>query len=291
MRRQSRVDFHQLRPDWFANGNFMARAIQRQLSSRKPLTTFRHFPRHWLPLFEWARVPWIESTEPSTYVPLFSGRSESDVVTDIRRARAAGQLRLLVEVAASSETVLCETLQRVDARKGVDAHCDSGAREVRLTTWHSYSRLDVLRFDSLIATFSQSKQGVLFIPCAKARPYTNSQSYRRLMTRMRAAGMDLDRFDKIVITSIGPVPEAQWDNDFVQRYDTGVRDIYRLLVQLRRMLKKTHYDEAWDFMSFVPYSEVLNILALEGAIPRPKRLSDLRRRNIPVYRTTSGVSR
>src|SRR5882757_5509574 len=104
------VEFKSLRADWYANGNFMARAIQRQLRTPRVLATFRGFPRHWLPLFEWAGAPWEGSVEPPTYVPLFSGRTENQAVADIARARRAGQLRLLVEVAASAEIVLCETL-------------------------------------------------------------------------------------------------------------------------------------------------------------------------------------
>src|SRR5262245_22252925 len=107
------VDFSALRADWYANGNLMARALQRQLRTRSPIVKFRGFPRHWLPMFEWAGAAWQFSIEPPTFVPLFSGRSELDIVEEISRAREAGQLRLLVELAASAEVVLCETLQRI----------------------------------------------------------------------------------------------------------------------------------------------------------------------------------
>jgi hypothetical protein len=57
------------------------------------------------------------------------------------------------------------------------------------------------------------------------------------MSTARAAGLGLDQLDTIVITSIGPVPEAYWEHDFVLRYDTGVCDIYRLMLQLKTLLK------------------------------------------------------
>jgi hypothetical protein len=282
------VEFRSLRADWYANGNFMARAIQRQLQSRKALATFAGFPRHWLPLFEWAGAPWRNSIEPLEYVPLFSGRTERAIVAEIARARAAGHLRLLAEVAASAEIVLCETLQRVDGRLDLSPSTEKLADEVRLTTWHSYNRPDVRAFDGAIAGFKQTRPGVLFIPCAKARPYHRSQAHRRLMRTARDAGLDLDRLDTIVITSIGPIPEAYWEHEFVQRYDTGVRDIYRLMLQMKQLLKGTSYAEVWDLMSFAPYSDIIRMLHLEGLLPEPRRLHSIRRRNIPIYRQSKG---
>jgi hypothetical protein len=282
--RQPTIEFHSLRGDWYANGNFMARALQRQMRAKESLATFVEFPRHWLPLFEWARAPWRGSVEPRTYVPLISGRTEIEILSDVARARKAGQLRLLVEVVASAEIVLCETLQRVDGRLSASDFDAAMHDEVRLTTWHSYNRADVRAFDSRIAECRQSKSGVLFIPCAKARPYQKSQAYRRLMRVARDAGIDTDGLDKIVITSIGPVPEECWDLDFVQRYDTGVRDIYRLFLQTKALLRDTNYLEAWDLISFAPYSDMLRLLSLDGLLPEPKRLPSIRRRNIPIYR-------
>lgn len=276
------VEFAALRADWFANGNFMARAIQRQLRSPVPLLSFAGFPRHWLPMFEWAGAPWSGSIEPDVYVPLVSGRSEDEIVGEIGRARESQQLRLLVEVIASSEVVICETLQRIDSGSGAPQVPVAG--EVRLTNWHGYSRPEVRAYDSVIAGFRQSRPGILFLPCAKARPYQTSQTHRRLLQKATLSGLNLDRLDIVVITSIGPVPEANWLDDLVQRYDTGIRDIYRLYLQLRALLKGTDYEVAWDLMSFAPYSELLRFAHRDGLLPEPRRLDSMRRRNIPVYR-------
>jgi len=280
------INYSTLRQDWFANGNFMARALQRQLRARQPIATYGGFPRHWLPLFAWVGAHWCGSIEPPNYIPLISGRSESDIVAEIETARANGQLRLLVELVASAEVVLCETLQRIDGRLAERDFKEEKDKQVILTTWHGYNRADVRAIDAVIADFKQTRPGVMFIPCAKARPYQNSQGYQRLMRRAAQFGLDMDGLDKIVITSLGPVPEPYWEHDLVQRYDTGVRDIYRLLVQTRALLKRTDYKTAWDLMGFVPYSDMLRMLHLEGYIPEPKKLASIRRRNIPSYRTT-----
>lgn len=281
---EAAIQFHDIRADWYSNGNMMARALQRQLRAKSPLTTFVGFPRQWLPLFEWAGAPWRNSVEPNTFVPFISGRTEKQVVCDIVRARSAGQLRLLVDVIASAEVVLSETLQRIDGRLSADDFIAEGDAEVRLTSWHSYNRADVRAFDSLVAGFRQLNPSALFIPCAKARPYQNSPAHQRLMRTARDAGLNIDKMDKIVITSIGPIPEAYWSLDFVRRYDTGVRDIYRVLLQTKTLLQGTKYHEAWDLMAFAPYSEILRLLHNDGLLPLPRRLASIRRRNIPLYR-------
>lgn len=278
---QSTIHFDSLRADWFANGTFMSRALQRQLRSSVPLSKFCGFPRQWVPLFEWAEAPWSDSIEPSRYVPLISNRSEGDILAEVRRARSSGELRLLVEVIASGETILCETLQRIDA--GLEPTL-GGSGQVRLTSWHGYSRPEVRAFDSELAGFVQTKPSVLFIPCTKGRPYYKSPSHRRLLASLRAVGLKLDELDVIVITSIGPVPQPLWDHNFVQRYDTGIRDIYRILIQLRSLLYGTRYEEAWDLMPFAPYSDLLSIAHKEGLLPPLQRISGARRRNIPAYR-------
>jgi hypothetical protein len=262
----------------------MARAIQRQLRAEKPIAIFTGFPRHWLPVFEWAGARWRDSTEPDTFVPLISGRSEKQIVSDIVRARRAGHLRLLVDVVASAEVVLSETLQRIDGRLATSDFVQEQREEIRLTTWHSYNRADVRAFDDLVSGFKQSKPSVLFIPCAKARPYQNSPAYRNLMRLASNAGLNTNSMDKIVITSIGPVPEAYWGLDFVRRYNTGVRDIYRLFLQTKALLRETSYREAWDLMAFAPYSDILRLLSKEGILPEPRRLASVRKRNIPLYR-------
>jgi hypothetical protein len=285
------LHYTDLRKDWYANGTFMSRAIQRQLRARRQLILFVGFPRHWLPLFEWSRCPWRGSVEPDTFVPFMSGRTEDEVVADIERAKSAKRLRLLVDVAASSEVVLSETLQRLDGRLGELDFTEESGQEIRLTTWHSYNRADVRAFDLLISDFKQRHKGVLFIPCSKARPYSASQSHRRLLQLARAHEVPVDLLDKVVITSLGPVPEQYWNAGIVQVYDTGIRDIYRLFLQTKVLLKGTNYTEAWDLMSFAPYSDMLHLCHLEGLLPTPKRLSAIRKRNISVYRPEAAVGK
>jgi hypothetical protein len=101
----------------------------------------------------------------------------------------------------------------------------------------------------------------------------------------------LESHDVIVVTSIGPVPEKLWSHDVVMRYDTGIRDVYRILVLLRRMLRGVRYAVGWDCLAFRPYRDILSIACREGSIGRLARPEGLRGRNIPSYRLIgNGVS-
>lgn len=282
------LNFRSLRRDWYAGADLMARALQRELSPSCSKSEFVGFPRHWIPLFEWAGARWSNSCAPSNYVPFFSGKSESAVVSEVNRAREHKQLRLLVELAASTDVVICETLQRIDGRK---AHENDVADRITLTTWHGYSRRELIELDDALASYRVQKKKVVFLPCSRSRPYDKSQSYKRYISNLVAEGIVETEFEKIVLTSIGPIPEQLWRHETVQRYDTGVRDLYRLLVQLRRLLADADIVEAWDFLPLVQYGDLLDILSAEGALPELRRPKKMRRRHIPIYRPRQRGSR
>ncbi len=243
--------------------------------------TFTAFPRQWIPVFEWLGADWKRSSEPANFVPFFSDLDEAAILAQVRAAKAAGQLRLLAEIAASADVVLCETMQRID---GLLDRPESPDRPTTLTTWHGYNRRSLRELDKEIAAFKSRSSGVVFIPCAKSRPYSRAPSFKRLMKRLEADGICMDGYEKIVLTSIGPVPESLWGHEVVLAYDTGIRDLYRLLTQLRALLRNNSFSSAIDVLPLAQYGDLLDILHLEGALPPLSRPSWLRRRNIPIYR-------
>jgi hypothetical protein len=281
------IDFYELRTDWYSGGDYMARSLQRQLRSRGKLATFVNFPRHWIPMFEWAGVPWRSSRAPIHYVPLFSSLNEKAVLREVDRARQIGQLRSLVEIAASCDIVLCETMQRIDAIQSILEPTLPDIDEsnpIVLSNWLSYTRAEFRDYEEALKRFRQRSRSAIFLSCGRARPYQSSRTHYRLRKRLEAEGIDIKGHDMIVMTSIGPVPESLWTHPVVMRYDTGIRDVYRVLTLLRRLLHGIRYDVAWDCLSYRPYRDVLEIVAREGHIAQLLRPSGLRSRNIPVYR-------
>lgn len=263
----------------------MARRIQRVMRDSPSVCLFTFFPKQWIPLFEWAGAQWEGCSEPGAYVPFFSTLSEQQILQEVDKARVNGQLRLLAELAASSDVVLGETLQRIDSLMAPE---EAGDAQIILTTWHGYNRREIRDLHKRIANHNLIKKSIIFLPCSKTRPYTNSRGFLERMRRLEKGNIDLEQFEKIVITSIGPIPEAFWQDEIVMRYDTGVRDIYLILVLLRAMLKNADVNRVIDTLPLVPYGDVIDIALREQRLPRAERPSWLRRRNVVSYRSSFG---
>jgi Domain of unknown function (DUF5591) len=287
------IDCNEVRSDWYSGGDFMARKLQRRLRAKDCDTVFVHFPRQWIPLFEWAGAKWRSSTAPADYLPFFSAMSERDIVLETQRARQSGQLRSLVELAASCDIVLCETLQRIDALQSkptIVARSQTEGRPIILSNWLSYTRPEFRDYEEALKQFRPRSRSAIFLSCGRTRPYQLSRTHFRLRRILEAGGVDIDSHDVIVMTSIGPVPQPLWQHPVVMQYDTGIRDIYRVLTLLRRLLYGTRYEIGWDCLSFRPYREVLDIVTREGRIGKLLRPPALRSRNIPVYRVHAAQS-
>ncbi|WP_020398671.1 DUF5591 domain-containing protein [Kordiimonas gwangyangensis] len=288
----NRVDYRELRRDWYANGDLMSRFIRRAVQGMKENTDnfqFINFPKTWVALFEYFGLDWKNSTDVNTYVPFISGLTEETLIYEIEAAKRNGQLRLLLEAVASVDVTISETLQRIDEASLGPINPISEVRTsydepIILSNWHSYLRPDIRRFEAEVPTLEQQNKKILLLPCGKKRPYHQSPTYKNLTGRLFEAGYDLEDYDQVVVTSLGFIPKETWEHSIVMRYDTGVRDLYRMLVMGRRLLKNCFYEEALDCLSFRPYRDLVSILGMEGHFKKIQRPNGLRVRTIPVYR-------
>ena len=275
------LDFGELRPDWYSNADMMARVLSRQLRGSGEPCQFVNFPRQWIPLFELFDCAWKGSIAPSDFTPFFSGLTESQILSEVKAARRKNQLRLLVEVSASTDVVVCETLQRVLAKNEFEEQPDG---KIVLTNWHAYTRTSFRNYDELLKEYKSTKRKALFMPCSKKRPYSGSPTHSRIFRRLKDDELNLSEYELIVITSVGPVPEKFWNEEVILRYDTGIRDLYRLLSQTRRLLQGCSFEHVIDVLPVCQYGDILDIMVLEGRLPEINRPKWLRRRNIQTYR-------
>jgi hypothetical protein len=293
------IDFQTLRSDWYHGIEYMVTALRRAavtvasdavVGARYPV--FKNFPRQWIPLFEWIGAHWEESSNPAHYIPFASSLNEAAVMGEVEQARRHGQLRLLVEALAGSDAVLAEALPRLDGRLGDAAPSTDvtpkirvpiNVPPIRLTNWHSYSRREVRRFERDLGNFQQTSSDVIFLPCGRTRPYDRSRTHRKHRAALERAGVAIEQHDIIVITSLGPVPKEMWQHPTVLRYDTGVRDVYRMLVLFRRMLTGVRYKVAWDCMALGPYKDLIKLLQLEGYIGEIRDPFHVKRKTIQPY--------
>jgi hypothetical protein len=279
------IEFTSLRSDWYFGADYMARLVRQAAGAAVDRIRFSGFPRQWIVLFEWLQIDWERSIAPTIYIPFVSKFDEKQLLAEVTAARKCGQLRLLVETVASADILFGDVLQRLDGTSLPSQIMEASTAAIPLTNWHSYTRPEVAAFEEVLVNWRPTKSKVIFLPCGRSRPYDKSPTHQRLMQKLGTWGINPEEFDLIVITSLAPVPQDLWSHETVCRYDTGVRDIYRLLTLLRRLLaKKKLYTEAIDCLGFRPYRDLLEIVHQEGLIGSLRRAGPIRGRTIPAYK-------
>jgi hypothetical protein len=136
----------------------------------------------------------------------------------------------------------------------------------------------------------------LFWPRRRGVPIAGAPewSFKNRMDRiLRSHGAYRQRFRPSILTriysefryrsSLGPVPKHMWQHPTVLRYDTGVRDVYRMLVLFRRMLTRIRYNVAWDCMALGPYKDLIKLLQREGYVDEIREPYYLKRKTIQPY--------
>ena len=278
--------FSTLRGDWYRSNQALPRAIRQTIDGTRRFI-FNGFPRQWIPLFVWFGVPWKNSVAPSDYLPFFSDLSEQELEEILKSARHEKMLRPLLEAASTLDPVISDCLYILDhSVKGSSDEMKSETavgrarprKTLLLTSWQSYGRPSVLRLEEEVARIPARGNTAVMLPCSFKRPYNGSPTHRRIYSRLKESGYDVENLHKIVVTSLGIIPEELWSSPAVVRYDAGVPDIYRLLRLLRTFFATRRYRYVVDCLEFQPYSDLLQIVKREGLITDLRRLGSPRGR-------------
>ena len=282
--------FSDLRSDWYAANQALPRAV-RQTVERKRHFVFSGFPRQWIPVFEWFGVPWRATKAPPEHVPFFSDLSEKQLVSIVSKARRKGTLRILVESASMYDPVVSDFLYVLDNTTTLESHAvEADMREVLgdgrrgrrrtllLNGWQSYGRPSVRAVEQRAMEVEPKSRTAVALPCAIARPYDRSRTHKRIYRLLAEQGHTVHKLHRVVITSLGVIPEELWSTPQVLAYDAGVPDIYRTLRLVRAFFGKADYACVVDCLQFGPYSDVLRIAHREGII------RDLQRVKVPGRR-------
>lgn len=264
-----KVAFSELRDDWYRGADLMARLIHQ---SSQGATSLVGFPAQWAPMFEHFGAAWSDPIAPPTYVPIISEISPEALLAVIDGAQRQGRLRQLVEGLAAFDPLVADVLHKLDRRPGITAPHVVGT--IPLTGWQSYGRSEVLAFgEKVAATATQTALIAILLPCARRRPYRLSKTHKRLGDGL--AGTLAGPADEIVISSLGVIPSAHWEDPVVLAYDSGVPDVYRVLRLMRRYFGQLRYEQVIDCLEFEPYRDCLRIIQAEGLVgtiqPGPDR--------------------
>jgi hypothetical protein len=275
------LPFKSIRNDWYIGNSTLPRAILRCLSGERD-TLFTGFYRQWIPIFEWYGVKWEGSIPPKSYLPIFSEMEEEEVRRVVGRAREHNSLRALTEATSMLDPVVSDLLYIVDNRiplngvqlaRDVDFVCAAKSKKLLLNGWQSYGRPSVRSLDSEVMSLEPTYKIAVALPCSLRRPYEKSRTHQRIYRHLREKGYDPDKVHKVVITSLGVLPEEAWSWPQTLAYDAGVPDIYRILRLARAWFGKARYDVVVDCLQFQPYRDVLQILQKENLIKNLRRVA------------------
>ena len=145
-------------------------------------------------------------------------------------------------------------------------------RRLLLNGWQSYGRPSIRQLEAEAMKVVPQKDLALVLPCALKRPYWKSMTHKRVYQKLGELGYHLDDFHRIVITSLGVLPEEVWEMPQVMAYDAGVPDDYRILRLARSYFGKCSYLCVFDCLEFEPYSDVLRIVHREGIIKELRKI-------------------
>jgi predicted RNA-binding protein len=255
------VAFSELRSDWYRGADLMARLIVR---SAREGTNLTGFPAIWIPIFMLFGAQWQHAIPQPEWQPLFSDLPPREIERLARAAFARGQLRTLVEGTAALDPLLADVLHKLDRRR--DGTVAVGGK-IAFTGWQSYGRAEVLNFEDRIRTSRpEHKDAAILLPCARRRPYGRSKTHTRLWKGLAQMRVGKGSADEIVISSLGVIPQAFWEDPVVLAYDSGVPDIYRVLRIMRSYFGERSYPLVIDCLEFEPYRDCLRILQREGII-------------------------
>jgi len=274
------VRFNSIRGDWYSNNSVLP-SLFRKVIEQKESIVFVGFPRQWLPFFEYFGIEWSKTVKPFEYIPLFSDLTESQVLKIIKTARKNSSLRILVECTSILDSILSDFLYIIDNTLKVENPIEKNEldnseigpkRPLKLNGWQSYGRNSILKLEKAVNMVEPSSTKAVVLPCALKRPYYKSKTHKRIYSILEEQGYNLRSLHKIVITSIGILPEEVWEMPQVLYYDAGVPDVYRILRLARSFFKRCKFTTIIDCLNFEPFSDVLRIIRRERLVAEIKKV-------------------
>lgn len=274
-----RVNFSDLRSDWYASNHTLPRLIRGCIEGRYCIE-FHGFPRQWIPIFEWYGIAWANSIDPLEYIPFFSDLTEDCIMKIIRQAKEKKSLRILVESATMYDPILSDLLYIIDNTVSLNSiviehDCQEIVDKTQKRTgrlvlngWQAYGRPSVRAIEDAARAVQPRANIAVALPCSRTRPYNKSSTHKKIYKILEGHGYNPDELHRIVITSIGVLPEETWELPQVMTYDAGVPDIYRILRLVRTYFREMQYECVLDCLQFEPYSDVLRIAEREGIIKK-----------------------
>lgn len=208
------------------------------------------------------------------YLNLHTKCNTRDFTDEINKSGL--DIRTWIEKVVSTHPPLTNTLFTLDYKKITPK---SENTNISLTHINSYSRPEILEFDEKIYnSYKPNSNHLVICPCTQGKPYHKRKpKINSSFTKISGNGKHLlhsyindESYDKIVLTSLGLIPKENWLDDVVMKYDTGTRDLWKLLCLCKRFFLKYKYEKYIVLVKFKPYRDIIRNLIDMGVIEKDK---------------------
>lgn len=268
------IRFEEIRSDWYAANTVLPRWLARAIRDGRR-TRLIGFPSIWIPLCVHYGLDFFDCRAPLKYTPIFSEMSIAEISAIAVAAKTEGASRVLLESTAALDAVIADLLYILDHKLASADIMDPGSSGQNfLNTWHSFSRPEIVRLQERMCRHVAQADYFLILPCSRHRPYEGSRTHRSLSRQLEDI-LPSSKVERVVVTSIGIVPEAFWHEPLVMTYDAGAVDLWRVFQLLRVFFTANRARTIIDCLSFKPYSEMLGLLKdlrVVPAVTRPLKI-------------------
>ena len=206
----------------------------------------------WVPFFIYVGIEILNVIKDKTFC------DEFDVLKYCKSINRE-KLRLFLETTATSSMLVADALYQLDYSEAKPVGFDNGIldeeRKITVATWQTYGRSYIQELDKKIEKYQSTKPKLMILPCTGSKPYNhnnlNIEEYKN------------QNYHKLVITSIGIIPEEFWLDPTILTYTTGVPDIWRVYNLVKQYFIKNKYNEILCYLDYTPYIEIMELINKE----------------------------
>ena len=195
---------------------------------------------------------------------LWKTLEKEDVKQWISEAQEKGCFRDLIETFAAFTPLGSDILMRADRKGWTTDHLLEGKKNLVISSFHAYDRSYVRETLDEMSNFKTqtTKEKCVLLPCAARRPYFKSQKHKKLYAEI---GSNIDEYYKVVITTIGAVPEEFWEHPLVLSYENHYPDLWDVYLRCKKFFvnNKDRFKEIRNFHRYEPFLEIIKMCGID----------------------------
>jgi predicted RNA-binding protein len=188
--------------------------------------------------------------------------SIEEILEWIKRAQENNCLRDLIEMFASFTPICSDILMQADL-SGITK--DKLTNKTVMSSFHSYNRSYVRELLDKMCNFKTDKKKCLLLPCSAKRPYNVSKTHQEIYGSVvnNIFPYPLEDYHKVVITTIGVVPEEFWNDPFVLSYTNSYPDLWQVYLRCKQYFSINKYEVFRNFHRYVPFLEIIKLCDID----------------------------